>query len=152
MQHVLVDFVVGVCNNNSSVQMANFLIHRKPAIVDRESPIKVTNIIITSIWIQGFGNIGAKLPFVTLYCWLWWFVCTVCLHGFGNIIASCPLPLSTIGSGGSFVPLASTANGAARPGIEVLHLTLGTSFGLANKGMCLFLGTGPVTREYTPMK
>ncbi len=69
-----------------------------------------------------------------------------------TLLLSCPLPLSTIGSGGLFVPLASTANGAARPGIEVLHLTLGTSFGLANKGMCLFLGTGPVTREYTPMK
>jgi hypothetical protein len=36
--------------------------------------------------------------------------------------------------------------------MEALHLTLGTSLGLADKGIHLFLGMGPVMRESTPMK
>jgi hypothetical protein len=95
------NFVVGVHDNNLRIQMANLLIHCKLAIVSRESLIKVTKILITSIWIQEFGNIIAKLPFVALNLLLQQFICTVHLH----CKMSCNVRNGGIGNPGNFASL-----------------------------------------------
>jgi hypothetical protein len=64
------------------IQMANFLICHKPASVLREPCVQVTQFIIRSVQIQGFGMIIGKL---------WWDIITFS-HMFQRfVIGSSPL-------------------------------------------------------------
>jgi hypothetical protein len=50
-----------ILDDKSRIQMANFLICRKPASVLREPHVQVTQLLIRSVWIQGFSMIIGKL-------------------------------------------------------------------------------------------
>jgi hypothetical protein len=65
-----------ILDDKSRIQTANFLICRKPASVLREPSVQVTQLLIRSVQIQGFGMIVGKLwrDIITFGCMFWRFV------------------------------------------------------------------------------